>query len=324
MKDQIENSRPTIKEISSQYFVSSSNLRRIKNLSYLQLWKGPTRPPLRLHSKEHFQIKREIKFYNKNWEFLYTVGEVKQYIDEVGDCNHPVSLVRKIMTKEINLRYKKCNSRPFTFNAAKINAARKLFWAHFVDHLEPSTLIINVDESTFSRTSKINYSWSKAGRCSEVKNASFSGSTSMILAILSNGLWMCLLTPRTVNSEIFVAFVSKLRRWVDKGGQFGYSKVILLLDNCPSHQSSKSKLKLTELGYLIAFLPQYSPSWLQLEMAFSLIKRQLKTQVKSTGLNLNNVTNYSQFWKWMIVMNKDRVRNFFKEFYKQLKLWLHS
>ena len=99
-----------------------------------------------------------------------------------------------------NLRYQKCNSRPFTFNADKINADRKPFWAYFVDHLEPSTFIINVDESTFSWTSKINYSWSKAGRCSEVKNAPFSGSTSMILAILSNGLWMCLLTPRTVNS----------------------------------------------------------------------------------------------------------------------------
>ena len=68
---------------------------------------------------------------------------------------------------------KKCNSRPFTFNTAKINAARKLFRVHFVDHFELSTFIINVDESTLSQTSKINYSWSKAGRCSVVKKNFF-------------------------------------------------------------------------------------------------------------------------------------------------------
>ena len=282
------------------------------------------RPPLKLHAKKHFLIKREIEFYNKNWEFPYTVGDVKEYIDDEFDRNFPARLVRKVMINDLRLRFKKWKSRPFAFNVSKIKASRKLFCAHFIDRLEPSTLIVNIDESTFSRTSKIDYSWSKAGSCTEVRNAPFSGSMSMVLAILSNGFWMGLLTPQTINSENLALFIDNLKGWVEKSGRFGYSKVILLLDNCPSHQSSRSRQKLGELGYMIAFLPQYSPQLAPVELAFSLIKRQLKTQVKTTGFNLSNMTNYGQFWRWMVLLEKDKVRTFFKEFYKQLKLWLYS
>ena len=120
------------------------------------------------------------------------------------------------MIRDLNLSYKQCKSRPFTFNIAKARASRKLFWACFAEKLESSALIINVDESTFGRTSKINYSWSKKGEWAELKNTPFCGSTSMILAILSNGWWMCLITPQTINSDIFIMFVSKLKEWISK------------------------------------------------------------------------------------------------------------
>ena len=135
---------------------------------------------------------------------------------------------------------------------------------------------------------------------------------------------MCLLTPQSINSNIFIYFVNKLKGWLEESNQFGNTNVTLILDNCPSYQSSKSKIKLSKLGYLVCFLPQYSPQLALVEMAFSFIKNQLKNQSKYQGLNLSQTANYNKFRKWLTMLDMDTVRNLFKEFYKQLKLCLYS
>ena len=214
---------------------------------------------MKLHHLEIQWLKREIKFYSKNCEFPFPVGDVKQYFDDTNDQNNLYGVIRNIMINELNMSFKLCKSRPSTFKITKIKALRKLFCAYFIQRLEPSTLIINVDESVFRRTSRINYSWSTKGVGAEMKNTQFSGSTSMILAILSNGFWMCLLTPQTINSDVFIVFIDKLKEWVSKWNNFDYANIILTMDNCFSHRSLKTKEKLGKLWYLIVYLPQYSP-----------------------------------------------------------------
>ena len=221
------------------------------------------------------------------------------------------------------MSFKLCKSRPSTFNITKIKASRKLFWVYFIKRLEPSTLLINVDESVFSRTSKINYSWSTKGVCAELKNTPFSGSTSMILSILSNGFWMCLLTSYKINSHVSIMFIDKQKKWVSEWNNFNYANIILTMDNCSSHRSLKTKEKLGKLGYLVVYLPQYSTQLAPVEMAFSLKNRKLRSQAKHVGLNLSQVTNYNEFRRWMQILNKNRVQSMFKEFLNQLKLWLY-
>ena len=241
-----------------------------------------------------------MNFYNKNWEFPYTVKDVKQNVDDSMDENFPGKIIWKLMKNNLNLSFKKWKSRPSNFNLSRAKAIRKLFWAHFANKLGPSTLIINVDESTVSRTSKINYSWSKKGANAELKNIPFSGLTSLILAILSNGCWICMLTPSTVNSDIFVLFVDRLKELIEEWNRFDYANFILILDNWSSHRSSKSKQKLRELRYLVAFLPQYSPQLAHVELAFSIVKRQLKNQTKSrdsTWAKCQIMVNLEGQWK---------------------------
>ena len=311
LKNQIDHSGLSMKEISCRFFVSLPYLRRINNLNSPQISRSPRRPPLKIYGEEYRGIKREVKFYNKNWEFPYTVKDVKQYVDDSMDASFPGKIIRKVMKNDLNLNFKKWKSRPSNFSLTRAKAIRKLFCTHFVNKLGPSTLIINVDESTVSRLSKINYSWSKKGANAELKNIPFSGLASLILAILSNGCWICMLTPSTVNSDIFVLFVDRLKEWIEEWNRFDYANVILILDNWPSHRSFKSKQKLRELGYLVAFLPQYSLHLAPVELAFSIIKRQLKNQTKSRGLNLSEMSNYGEFRRSMKELDKDRVRFFF-------------
>ena len=173
LRDQIDYSGLSFKEISSRFFVSPSNLRRIRNLTSAEISKGPVRPSLKLHDHELHKLKREIKFYSKNWVFPFTIGDVKQYLDDTNNQDNPYVVIRKVMINDLNMSFKLCKSRSSTFNITKIKASHKLFRAYFAQRLEPSTLIINVDESVFSRTSKINYSWSTKGVCAELKTLHF-------------------------------------------------------------------------------------------------------------------------------------------------------
>ena len=157
-------------------------------------------PQLRLFGQEYKGIKRYINF----------ISRIVNFQKQLEMWDGILMMKRKKMhrwgnyknnDRRFELKLQAIKSRLFTFNITKVRASRKLFWAYFVKKLVLSTLIINVDEPTFWRTSKINYLWSKKGRWAELKNAPYYGSTSMILAVLSNGCWNCLLTPQKINSD---------------------------------------------------------------------------------------------------------------------------
>ena len=146
LKNQIDHSGLSMKEISCRFFVSLPNLRRINNLNSSQISRSPIRPPLKPYGEEYRRIKREVKFYNKNWEFPYKVKDVKQYVDDSMDANFHGKIIRKVMKNDLNLSFKKWKSRPSSFSLSRAKAIRKLFCAHFVNKLGPSILIINVDD----------------------------------------------------------------------------------------------------------------------------------------------------------------------------------
>ena len=62
---------------------------------------------------------------------------------------------------------------------------------------------MNIDESSISRSTKIDYAWSKKGDAKEYKNSPFIGSASLIFAILSNGAWIAMIVNSSINSELF-------------------------------------------------------------------------------------------------------------------------
>ena len=122
------------------------------------------------------------------------------------------------------------------------------------------TLVINWDEWSINRNTKYNYSWSRIGINKEFKNSPLTGSISLIISIFSNGLWYAILTNSTANSEIFTYYLIKMNDWINKNKLFGYSKVIILLDNWPYHKSKRTIDKLKNINLNVIFLPPYSPS----------------------------------------------------------------
>ena len=100
----------------------------------------------------------------------------------------------------------------------------------------------------------------------------FVGSISMILAIMSSGAWFSQLLSSTLDSQIFLRFLKKLFRWIESRNRFDWDKVIIVLDNCPSHTARSVKDFFSSTDYLVFYLPPYSPQLAPVEKAFQTLK----------------------------------------------------
>ena len=63
------------------------------------------------------------------------------------------------MKKELRLSFKKGKSRPFKLDFIKQNYTKSLFAVKIIKKLDKFSTLINIDETLFSRQTKITHSW---------------------------------------------------------------------------------------------------------------------------------------------------------------------
>lgn len=66
-------------------------------------------------------------------------------------------------------------------------------------------------------------------------------------------------------------------------------KILLLIDNAPTHQSTQSKRVMKSLGTNVVFLPPYSPEMAPIELMFRSLKAKIRASKKSYGVNFSKV-----------------------------------
>ena len=76
---------------------------------------------------------------------------------------------------------------------------RNLFAVKFSKFISKDTLLINIDESSINRNTKLQYSWWFKGVPIESQNSLFVGSVRMVMAILSNSSWINFVINETIN-----------------------------------------------------------------------------------------------------------------------------
>ena len=75
------------------------------------------------------------------------------------------------------------------------------------------SLLINIDETLFSRSTKSDYSWLEKRKECTVRNICFSNSVSVIAAIMSPGIIYAPASNDTVNGYLFKKFLKKLKHF---------------------------------------------------------------------------------------------------------------
>ena len=160
-----------------------------------------------------------------------------------------------------------------------------MFWIQLLTAMKTSEYLINIDETSFTRLMKNEYSWIRIGENETINNIWFSSSMSMISAITSEGSTISWWVNGSINSDIFSKFIRNLKEFVMKKMKLQRDKVLLILDNASIHKSKSMRRLYLDEGLRVIFLPANAPELASIEKYFSIIKsRMLK---ESSGIQLN-------------------------------------
>lgn len=114
-----------------------------------------------------------------------------------------------------------------------------------------------MDESSFGRAVKSNYSWLPMNKSNGIVNVTAHGRTSMVCALLSNGGWMCLLIDDTVTAQDFGVFLYLLNVYVSSNWPDEARGTVLVMDNASIHLTTSNKNVAEQYGMKILGLPPY-------------------------------------------------------------------
>ena len=195
------NRGATVKQMQLEYDISYSVLNRIKRsaLKFQDKWK--VRNITKIYGNQKKILIKSIKEYVLNAKSRLTVLEVTSSINQKLNTSYQVNLIRMIMKNEANISFKRVKSRPRNIDLKKINSTWNLFAINFSKMILEKSLLTNIDESSINRSVKNAYSWRVIGHPIECQTSALAGSASMIMAILSNGSWMTLVTSETIDSN---------------------------------------------------------------------------------------------------------------------------
>ena len=147
--------------------------------------------------------------------------------------------------------------------------------------------IVNIDESLFSKNTRILYSWSTKGEKQPIKSINFANSVSIISAITSRGSSFNALKKGTWKSSYFKEFVKDI---INKLNLWGYAsnKIRIILDNWSIHQSNLSLEFLKAQKINIYFIPPYCPEIAPIEKYFSFLKSIVWRKYKRKSIDLRS------------------------------------
>ena len=87
---------------------------------------------------------------------------------------------------------------------------KTLYAVKLLKVVSKDTIMINVDECRFSKTTKINNSWSKTGVASNLSTENIKGSIGIVSSIASNGVSITGIRKGTITSKSFIECIENL------------------------------------------------------------------------------------------------------------------
>ena len=318
LKFNIQESGLTARQISNEFRVSRSEIYRIKRMSLAQVMRGSIRKWRKIYGEDRNKLIEELRDFIASSCHAFNSNEVTNHMNSKFNENYRPEWIREIMKNDLNLTYKRIKPRPNNIDFNKVKACRQLFAIKFSQLLSSSSLVINIDETSINRHIKNNFSWSLKGKEYEAKNSPFIGSLNWIMAIWSNGNWLCLLMNQTSNSEIFSMFCRELNKWLNKNEFFDFSNVIVTMDNSSIHKWQNVTKILNKMKAKIVFLPAYSPQFAPIEMGFSIIKSKLRKLWNKGIVKLHLKSSIIEIWRSLKHLKSKTVKKLFKNMYSRI------
>ena len=180
------------------------------------------------------------KFHRKS-NSPYLTKDVSKYVSSRFKVNIPIHVIKDIMSKILNLSFKKSKSRPIRLNSMKQSHIKCLFAVKLVKAMNDFSILINIDDTLFSRTTRPSYSWLERGKEWSIGNIWCTNSTSLITEITSTGLVYASSISDSIKGSIIVDYFQGLKEFIQDKLKIEIRKWLILFDNAPTHRSKVVK-----------------------------------------------------------------------------------
>ena len=205
-----------------------------------------------------------------------TIKKIQVKILEETEEHYNISVLKYYLRNVLNYRYKKGSSRPLKYQEYRTQLAKSLFWSELLQMILNGETLINVDESSFDRSIRNNYSWLPKGEDNPIGNDRVWGKSTLILATWNTWEWFGAIIVGTVDSEKFCIFMKLLELIVKVLHSDDAEKPTVLIDNARTHTSKAARRIIHNLSYKTRYLAPYCPEIAPVEQAFGLIKSKLR------------------------------------------------
>lgn len=201
-----------------------------------------------------------------------------------------VNLSRSKVTSilhDLGYSFKKGCSRPMKYKSKHIQILKAGFSVDFLKLLYKGVRIWNVDESSFDRSLRQEYSWLPKGENQPIINSTWVGKCTLILATSSDGKWFGLIKNNIVKSLDFWIFLKLISKIFESFFKEDKVKNVLLIDNAPTHKSKLSTKMMEELKLEVMFLIPYWPEQAPVEKDFLSVKMKMRASRDYSSLNFD-------------------------------------
>ena len=204
----------------------------------------------------------------ENWKYPMTTLDYSIALRDRFTTIISDDVVRRILNESLLLSYKKGKSRPAGLNFSKQQAMKLLFADKIIPYLSKFKMLIRIDESSFSRATKLTNSWLMKVVNQELQNICFEDSSSLIILISSSGIVFASKTSGSVNSLMFVEYLKRLKQILKEDFEINIMNCLIIMDNATTHRSKITTNFIEEKNLLVAFIPQYMPELNPIENIF--------------------------------------------------------
>ena len=264
-----------------------------------------------------------LKWFD-SWNYPMTARDYSNWLFDKFSIRISDHVVRRILKEMLLLSYKKGKSRPVGIDLSKQQAMKRLFAVKVISYLSKFEMLISVDESSFSRATKLSNLWLMKGFDQELQNIWFDGSTSLITSITSTGIVFGINTSGSVDGSIFAEYLRRLKQMLKDDLDVSIENCLLFMDNATTHRSEVAMKFMNENHCSAAFIPPYMPDLNPIEKYFSKLKNMILRETVGARMKWQSKEASTLLKKCIFRIDTDQVRKLWLSFTQELTEAVHN
>ena len=233
-------------------------------------------------------------------------------------------VVRNILTEILKMKYKRGMARLTNFDEKLQAWIKQWFSIRLCKTIENFRILINIDETTFSRLTKKNLSWIPKGKEQIIKNICFKNSWSLVTAITSTGSVIAAKRIGTITSVLIIEFLRELIWFIKDCEKVEPKDCLIMLDNASVYRADIVRKFMKRDNLNVAFIPQYSPELAPIEHYFSKLKQEVIEGARGKDTDWKSAESSELLKRSMQAIPSGMVKRIWRSFTKEIYKCLDS